>query len=154
MSAWLRTPEGWIRPCGRPPIFIVVKPFESLRLQHDKVGNEFQADFWYDTKCPNCNAGIEWQRRRLVRAARAGVIEFRDINLEPDVLSRFGAEVADVRRRLHAVDAEGRLHVGAICAIAIWLRTPRDVWLGRVLSLPVIHSDCAPRHAPVSAIVE
>ena len=138
MSAWLRTPEGWIRPCGRPPIFIVVKPFESLRLQHDKVGNEFQADFWYDTKCPNCNAGIEWQRRRLVRAARAGV----------------GAEVADVRRRLHAVDAEGRLHVGAICAIAIWLRTPRDVWLGRVLSLPVIHSDCAPRHAPVSAIVE
>jgi hypothetical protein len=40
-----------------------------------------------------------------------------------------GAEVADVRRRLHAVDAEGCLHVGADCAIAIWLRTPRDVWL-------------------------
>jgi predicted DCC family thiol-disulfide oxidoreductase YuxK len=94
---------------------------------------------WYNTKCPVCNAGIEWQHRRLVRAARAGVIEFRDINLEPDVLSRFGAGVADVRRRLHAVDAEGRLHVGADCAIAIWLRTPGDVWLGRVLSLPVIH---------------
>ena len=68
-----------------------------------------------------------------------GVIEFRDINLEPDVLSRFGAGVEDVRRRLHAVDAEGRLHVGADCAIAIWIRTPGDVWLGRVLSLPVIH---------------
>ena len=61
------------------------------------------------------------------------MIEFRDINLEPNVLSRFGAEVEDVRRRLHAVDAEGRLHVGADCAIAIWLRTPGDVWLGRVL---------------------
>jgi predicted DCC family thiol-disulfide oxidoreductase YuxK len=94
---------------------------------------------WYNTKCPVCNAGIEWQHRRLVRAARAGVIEFRDINLEPDVLSRFGAGVEDVRRRLHAVDAEGRLHVGADCAIAIWLRTPGEVWLGRVLSLPVIH---------------
>ena len=94
---------------------------------------------WYNTKCPVCNAGIEWQHRRLVRAARAGVIEFRDINLEPDVLSRFSAGVEDVRRRLHAVDAEGRLHVGADCAIAIWLRTPGDVWLGRVLSLPVIH---------------
>ena len=90
---------------------------------------------WYNTKCPVCNAGIEWQHRRLVRAARAGVIEFRDINLEPDVLSRFGAGVEDVRRRLHAVDVEGRLHVGADCAIAIWLRTPGDVWLGRVLSL-------------------
>jgi predicted DCC family thiol-disulfide oxidoreductase YuxK len=47
--------------------------------------------------------------------------------------------VADVRRRLHAVDAEGRLHVGVDCAIAVWLRAPGGVWLGRVLSLPVIH---------------
>jgi predicted DCC family thiol-disulfide oxidoreductase YuxK len=84
---------------------------------------------WYNTKCPVCNTGIEWQRRRLVRAAPSGVIEFRDINLEPDVLSRVGAGVEDVRRRLHAVDAAGRLHVGADCAIAIWLRTPGDVWL-------------------------
>ena len=94
---------------------------------------------WYNTKCPVCNAGIEWQHSRLVRAARAGVIEFRDIDLEPDALSRFGAGIEDVRRRLHAVDEEGRLHVGADCAIAIWLRTPDDVWLGRVLRLPVIH---------------
>jgi predicted DCC family thiol-disulfide oxidoreductase YuxK len=106
---------------------------------------------WYNTKCPVCNAGIEWQHRRLVRAARAGVIEFRDINLEPDVLSRFGAGVEDVRRRLHAVDAEGRLHVGADCAIAIWLRTPGDVWLGRVLSLPVLHQ-IARRSPPLSRV--
>jgi hypothetical protein len=46
------------------------------------------------------------------------------------VLSRFGAAVADVRRRLHAVDAADR-------TIAIWLRTPGDVWLGQVLGLPV-----------------
>jgi len=44
-----------------------------------------------------------------------------------------------MRRRLHAVDAEGHLHVGADCAIAIWFCTPGNVWLGRVLSLPVIH---------------
>src|SRR6202043_2097917 len=91
---------------------------------------------WYNTKCPVCNSGIEWQHRRLVQAARAGLIEFRDINLEPDVLSRFGAGVEDVRRRLHAIDAEGRLHVGADCAIAVCLVTPGDAWLGRVLGLP------------------
>ena len=50
-----------------------------------------QLTVWYNTKCPVCNAGIDWQRSRLVRAARAGVIEFRDINLEPDALARFGA---------------------------------------------------------------
>jgi len=60
----------------------------------------------------------------LARPRReTGVVEFRDINLEPDVLSRFGSGIEDVRRRLHAVDGEGRLYVGADCAIAIWLRT-------------------------------
>ena len=93
---------------------------------------------WYNTKCPVCNAGIDWQRNRLVRAARAGAMEFRDINLEPDALRHFGADVNDVRRRLHAVDADGRLYVGADCAIAIWLRTPGDAWLGRLAGLPGI----------------
>jgi predicted DCC family thiol-disulfide oxidoreductase YuxK len=94
---------------------------------------------WYNTKCPVCDAGIEWQRSRLVRAARAGLIEFRDIGLEPDALARFGAGVEDVRRRLHAIDAQGRLHVGADCAIQMWLRTPGHGWLGRLLGLPIIH---------------
>jgi predicted DCC family thiol-disulfide oxidoreductase YuxK len=93
---------------------------------------------WYNTKCPVCNAGIDWQRSRLVAAARAGTVNFRDINLEPDALARFGAGVNEVRRRLHAVDAEGRLLVGADCAIAIWLVTPGHIWLGRMLGLPVI----------------
>jgi predicted DCC family thiol-disulfide oxidoreductase YuxK len=93
---------------------------------------------WYNTKCPVCNAGITWQRRRLVQAARAGLIDFRDINVEPDALARYGADVNDVRRRLHAVDAEGRLFVGADCAIAIWLATPGQAWLGRLFGLPVV----------------
>ena len=91
---------------------------------------------WYNTKCPVCNSGIERQNRRLVQAARAGAIEFRDINLEPNALARFGAGIEDVRRRLHGMDnTEGRLHTGADCAIEIWRRTPGDFWLGRVLGL-------------------
>ena len=94
---------------------------------------------WYNTWCPVCNAGIGWQRERLAQAARAGTIEFRDINLEPAALSRFGAGVEDVRRRLHAVDAAGRLHVGIDCAIEIWRRTPSDAWMGNVASRSVFH---------------
>jgi len=93
---------------------------------------------WYNTKCPVCNAGIDWQRNRLVRAARAGAIEFRDINAEPDALERFGVRVNDVRRRLHAVDANGRPFVGIDCAVEIWRRTPGDQWLARSIGLPVI----------------
>jgi hypothetical protein len=57
---------------------------------------------------------------------------------EDQIVDLSAVRVEDVRRRLHAIDAEGRLHVGADCAIAIWLRTPGDGWLGRVLSLPGI----------------
>jgi predicted DCC family thiol-disulfide oxidoreductase YuxK len=95
-----------------------------------------QLTVWYNTKCPVCNAGIDWQRNRLVQAARAGIIEFRDINLEPDALARFGASLEDIRRRLHAVDADGKLHVGADCAIAVWQATPGHAWLARLLALP------------------
>ena len=93
---------------------------------------------WYNTKCPVCDAGIDWQRNRLVKAVRSGAIEFRDINLEPDALVRFGAGLEDIRRRLHGVDAAGRLHVGADCAIEIWRRTPGDAWLAAIASVPGI----------------
>lgn len=93
---------------------------------------------WYNTKCPVCNAGIDRQRNRLLAAARAGSIEFRDINLEPDALARFRVTVEDIRRRLHALDEQGRLLVGADCAIAMWRHTPGDAWLGRLAGLPVI----------------
>jgi predicted DCC family thiol-disulfide oxidoreductase YuxK len=87
---------------------------------------------WYNTRCPVCRAGIDWQRSRLVEAVRAGAIEFRDINGEPDALARFGAGIEDVRRRLHAVDDDGRLYVGADCAIETWRRTPGQAWLARL----------------------
>jgi predicted DCC family thiol-disulfide oxidoreductase YuxK len=93
---------------------------------------------WYNTKCPVCNAGINWQRNRLLKAVRADEIEFRDINLEPDALARFGASVEEVRRRLHGLDPSGRLYTGAACASEIWLRTPGDRWLGRLTKRPVM----------------
>jgi predicted DCC family thiol-disulfide oxidoreductase YuxK len=73
-----------------------------------------------------------------VGAARAGAIEFRDINLEPDALSRFGVEVNDVRRRLYAVDADGVAYIGINCAIEIWERTRGQVWLARIIGFPVV----------------
>ena len=93
---------------------------------------------YYNTKCPVCDAGITWQKRRLIQAARTRAIEFRDINLEPEVLARFGAGLEDIRRRLHAVDDDGKLHAGIDCVIAIWRRTPGTIWLSHLIGLPVI----------------
>ncbi|BCM21128.1 thiol-disulfide oxidoreductase DCC family protein [Mesorhizobium sp. J8] len=95
---------------------------------------------WYNTRCPVCDAGISRQKRRLIEAVKAGRIEFRDINFEPEALSAFGASLDDIRRRLHATDAEGRLLVGADVAIAVWRLTPGEGWLaslfGNVIAVP------------------
>lgn len=84
---------------------------------------------WYNTRCPVCDAGIDRQRNKLLAAVKSGTIEFRDINLEPDALARYGASLEDVRRRLHATDDGGRLLVGADVAIAVWRLTPGEAWL-------------------------
>lgn len=95
---------------------------------------------WYNTKCPVCDAGIGWQRRRLSTALKSGSIVFRDINLEPDALLSHGASLEAVRKRLHGRDETGNLFVGADCAREIWLRTPGDVWLGRLTGLPLVRT--------------
>ena len=96
---------------------------------------------WYNTRCPVCDAGIDWQRNKLLSAVRAGTIEFRDINEQPDALASYGADVDDVRRRLHATDEAGGLIVGADVAIALWRLTQGEGWLaalfGNRVTLPV-----------------
>jgi predicted DCC family thiol-disulfide oxidoreductase YuxK len=96
---------------------------------------------WYNTRCPVCDAGIDWQRNKLLALVRAGTIAFRDINEAPDALARYGAGLDDIRRRLHATDEEGRLVVGADVAIALWRLTPGEGWLAALLgnrvTLPV-----------------
>jgi predicted DCC family thiol-disulfide oxidoreductase YuxK len=84
---------------------------------------------WYNTRCPVCRAGVDWQRSNLLAAVRAGDVAFKDINEQPDALAAFGASLDDIRRHLHATDQAGRLIVGADVAIAIWRITPGESWL-------------------------
>ncbi|PBB90196.1 thiol-disulfide oxidoreductase [Mesorhizobium sp. WSM3864] len=93
---------------------------------------------WYNTRCPVCDAGINRQKRRLIEAVKSGRVEFRDINFEPQALSAFGASLEDVRRRLHATDAEGKLLVGADVAIAVWRLTPGEGWLATLFGNPAV----------------
>ena len=92
-----------------------------------------QLTVWYNTRCPVCDAGINRQRNKLLALVQAGSIAFRDINLEPYALAKYGASIEDVRRRLHATDEAGRLIVGADVAIAIWRLTPGERWIAALL---------------------
>ena len=92
---------------------------------------------YYNAKCPVCNYGINRQQNKLIALARSGVIVFEDINLQPDALKHFGIDVDDIRRRLHALDSQGRLLIGADVAIAIWRLTPGEGWLATLLGNPI-----------------
>ena len=93
---------------------------------------------WYNTRCPVCDAGIDWQRNKLLAAVRAGRLSFSDINQQPQALAAYGASLDDVRRRLHATDASGRLIVGADVAIEIWRITPGESWLASLFGNPAM----------------
>jgi predicted DCC family thiol-disulfide oxidoreductase YuxK len=111
------------------------------RFSTDQAARGDPLVVWYNRRCPVCDAGIRRQKRRLVEAVKAGRVEFRDINLEPEALAAFGASLEDIRRRLHATDGEGRLLTGADVAIAVWRATPGEGWLaglfGNAVTLPV-----------------
>src|SRR5262245_45971839 len=92
---------------------------------------------WYNTRCPVCDNGIDWQRRKLLSLVRSGRVAFHDINEQPAALASHGASLDDVRRRLHATDADGKLVVGADVAITLWKMTPGQGWLATLLGNPV-----------------
>jgi predicted DCC family thiol-disulfide oxidoreductase YuxK len=92
---------------------------------------------YYNTRCPICDAGISYQRGKLIALVKQGQVEFRDINLEPEVLAEYRVSVEDVRWRLHALDHDKNLIVGADVAIALWRLTPGQGWLASVFGNPI-----------------
>jgi predicted DCC family thiol-disulfide oxidoreductase YuxK len=84
---------------------------------------------FYNTLCPICDYGVTWQASRLRAAVQSGDIAFRDINQEPQALSAFNVAIEDIRKRLHALDSDGNLLVGADVAIALWKLTPGHGWV-------------------------
>jgi predicted DCC family thiol-disulfide oxidoreductase YuxK len=69
---------------------------------------------------------------------KGGQVQFRDINLEPDALANHGATLEDIRKRLHATTAEGRMISGADVAIALWRITPGQKPLADFFGNPVL----------------
>lgn len=111
---------------------------KGSHAQVTNSGPKPELTVWYNTRCPVCDAGIGRQKRRLIEAVKAGRIAFRDINLEPQALAGHGGSLEDIRRRLHATDADGRLLVGADVAIAVWAATPGESWLASLLGNPIV----------------
>jgi predicted DCC family thiol-disulfide oxidoreductase YuxK len=101
----------------------------------------------YNGSCPVCRAEIE-HYQKLDRAT--GRLAWRDISQpgRPQVCE-VGPEA--LRRRLHVVDADGRLLAGVPAFARIWRELPRYRWLARLVEQPVVGPLAARLYEPLAA---
>jgi predicted DCC family thiol-disulfide oxidoreductase YuxK len=89
---------------------------------------------FYDGKCGLCSKEINHYRK----IAPEGVFDWRDITISADDLKQHGISVSEGLKLLHAMDNNGRLHVGVDAFILIWKQLRRWKVLAYIVSLPII----------------
>ena len=125
-----------------------------LRHCHsDKSGKNLVTVF-YDGKCGLCSKEINHYRK----IAPENVFDWQDITENQAKLNKqgnlcqnqninyikfnrilvLGISLADGLRLLHAMDQNGKIHVGVDAFILIWSQLNNWIWLGRIVSLPII----------------
>ncbi len=85
----------------------------------------------YNGSCPACRLEIN-HYRRIDSAAGLG-LGWVDIAADPAEAQARGFDPIDVRKRLHVLDAEGRVHIGVDAFLLLWSHLPRYRWLGRII---------------------
>ena len=93
---------------------------------------------YYNSACPVCNAGIAGQRRRMEGCAAQ--VEWVDIHSDAQAVCEIGAEREFVRERLHVLDENGEIKIGAEAFEALWRHTPGQRGFAKVVRLPIVRS--------------
>lgn len=87
---------------------------------------------FYDGGCRICRREVAFYRR----LDRAGQVRWHDITLDTEPLAVLGVGQGEAQVRLHALDRQGRLRVGAAGFVAVWRELPYWRWLARLADLP------------------
>ncbi|MDM3872490.1 DUF393 domain-containing protein [Porticoccus sp. W117] len=89
---------------------------------------------FYDGQCGLCSKEIAHYQR----IAPEGIFTWRDANCSEDALRQLGVSVAGALKLLHAVDNNGRLHIGVDAFILMWAQLKRWRILATLVALPGI----------------
>ena len=89
---------------------------------------------YFDGKCGLCSKEIKYYQR----IAPNNIFDWKDIAAEAKHLDPLGVSQEDALRRLHAQDADGKLHQGVDAFLLIWRQLPRWRLLAFLVSLPII----------------
>jgi len=101
----------------------------------------------YNGSCPVCRTEIEHYQKLDRDTDR---LAWRDIGAT-DQAAGCGVGPEALRRRLHVVDADGRLLVGVPAFARIWQELPRYRWLARLVDRPVVRPLAAWLYEPLAA---
>jgi predicted DCC family thiol-disulfide oxidoreductase YuxK len=98
------------------------------------AGRQTGIHVYYNGACPVCRTEIDHYRRLAGRRGVTG-IAWTDITTRAGLLAPWGVDDDAIVRRLHVVDADGRLLAGVDGFIEVWKRLPRYGWLARLASV-------------------
>lgn len=91
---------------------------------------------YYNGACPVCRAEMTAYRR--IAEEKGLAIAFSDAAQDAAPAAALGLTPDRALRRLHAVDAEGKLHVGFDAMLLVWRQVPRTRWMGWLFGLPLV----------------
>jgi predicted DCC family thiol-disulfide oxidoreductase YuxK len=91
---------------------------------------------YYNSACPVCEAGINGQRQRM--EACPAQVEWIDIHRNAAAACEIGVQRELIRERLHVVDENGELRIGAEAFEALWRHTPGQRRMAWFIHLPVV----------------
>lgn len=89
---------------------------------------------FYDGKCGLCRREIEHYKN----VAPRDIFDWVDITIDPSCVQKIGICYADGLKLLHALDAQGRLHIGVDAFVLIWRQIPCWRILAAIVASPLI----------------
>ena len=87
---------------------------------------------FFDGGCPICRREVDFYRR----LDQAGRVQWYDITADTRALTALGIRPRDAQARLHALDRQGSIRIGAAAFVAIWRELPYWRWLARLAAVP------------------
>lgn len=96
--------------------------------------NANKVNVYYNSACPVCKAGINSQKGKSLGCE----IDWNDVHRNNELVDQIDRSLPTVRKYLHLTDQHGQLKVGMEAFLVLWKNSPREQWLYRFFSLPVV----------------
>ena len=108
---------------------------EGDLMQYEQDNDSRDICVYYNSACPICSAGIEYQKGKTPEAD----IEWGDVHTNNSLVEGLSSDLETVRKYLHLTDQQGQLHVGIDAFIVIWRNSKNQAYLAKIFSSPLIH---------------